>query len=380
MEIDIRASQRMSATSEGKVIRIPKIHRDRLGVQLGEFICMKRRDTGIEMLQVCEPYIEDAAVNKDASFVSTDTGNNLLVTSSNDELSVVNNITLGCDPEAILIDCMNGSIIPAHRLMKKQGDVGNDGVLIEFRPDPSDSANEVCFNIWNLIKKARQMLDVYAEGKRALIWGCSSYDYLAAGFHLHFGLPTGLLSGRAGAARVARLMTPVFDYYVGVPSIVPEDNVDVNRRTAKFVNYGKPGGFRLNSKTFEFRLPGGTNLRHPILTMGLMTLGQVVAEDVVSRINTCTDALSDLNEVTLEQDVFELYPNLPNIENCFGIICNPDIGQAMEHLSIIREDVRSMVGYAKKMDVIESYFGLLQSKNSMSFSNNIEHNWGDYYA
>lgn len=379
MDIAVRASKRMDRSEidkESRIVRVPKIQRVKHNLRLGEFLCMKRKDKGVEILQVGEVYSEDTDDN--CVYVSSNTIDKLLITSKEiNELIEVNNITLGCDPEAVLVHRESGEVIPACNYMRKYGDVGNDGLLIEFRPSPSTKASEVCDNLYALIVKARQMLNQHADTKMAVLWGGSSYGELNAGFHLHYGFPSGLLSSRAGAHRVANLITKAFDYYVGTPSIVPEGNKDVKRRTSSFMPYGKPGGFRLNNKTFEYRLPGGTNLKHPLLSEGLMALGAVVAEDVVSRINTATDNLQNLQEMMDEKDLLSLYPNLPNMETYYKIICNPDIGLAKHHLGIIMNDVRSMSAYGKMSGIVETYFNLLQDE--VEFSNDIERNWGEHY-
>jgi hypothetical protein len=190
-------------------------------------------------------------------------------------------------------------------------------------------------------------------------------------------MPKGLLGLHPSVTTVAKLMTTAFDYYVGIPSIIPEGNKDVERRTTKFVRYGKPGEFCLDNRTFEFRMPGGINLKHPLLTRGLLALGAVVAEDVASRINTCTDNFIDLRELLSDVNLKTLYPNLPDIHTFYGIICNPDITAAMNQLPTIRNDVRQMIGYKQRAQAVESYFECIE--NSDKFGNNIEQNWRDFY-
>ena len=239
-------------------------------------------------------------------------------------VELVDNITLGCDPEVFLVDITNNNVIAANRYLSKHGSVGNDGLLLEFRPNPSTDADTVCRTLWSLIIKARSMLAKYPESRNMIFIAGSGYKGLTAGFHLHYGFPTPLLR----KTHVSRLMTSVFDFYVGVPSIVPEGNVDIGRRTKEFVEYGKPGGFRVSSRSFEFRLPGGINMKHPVLARGLLALGSVVAEDMASRLNTWTNRFAYMEEVGKEPDLRGLYPNLPDFKEYYRIICNPDIGLA----------------------------------------------------
>jgi hypothetical protein len=363
---------------EHRIIRIPLVCREENGLSLGEFIYLRTKCDGFKTLQIAEAFKEDVKRGVDCGFVTSEVGSNLLMKDcGTGELERVVDITLGCDPEAFIVDRITQNIVAAHRFLKKYGDVGHDGLLLEFRPNPSTSAEEVCDNIWDLILKARKIFNAFPEGNRMLMVAGSSVHNLTAGFHLHYGMPKGLLGRRPNMNIVASLMTKAFDYYVGVPSILPEGNTDIARRTMKFVNYGKPGGYRIDERTFEFRMPGGINLKHPLLTRGLMALGAVVAEDVACRINTCTDHFTNLNEMLSDRDLNMLYPRLPDVHILYGIVCNPDISAARRHFEFIKQDVRSMVGYKQRAEAVEIYFDCLEK--NIEFGNNIEKNWGDFY-
>jgi hypothetical protein len=330
------------------------------------------------MFQIAEAFKEDVIRNPNCAYVTSGVDCELFIKDKQSkEISRVTNITLGCDPELFMVDRISGNILAAHRFMRKYGDVGHDGMLLEFRPNHSLYAEEVCNNIWALINKARCMFNAFPEGNRIKMIAGSSWKGLTAGFHLHYGMPKGLLGLHPSVTTVAKLMTTAFDYYVGIPSIIPEGNKDVERRTTKFVRYGKPGEFCLDNRTFEFRMPGGINLKHPLLTRGLLALGAVVAEDVASRINTCTDNFIDLRELLSDVNLKTLYPNLPDIHTFYGIICNPDITAAMNQLPTIRNDVRQMIGYKQRAQAVESYSECIE--NSDKFGNNIEQNWRDFY-
>jgi hypothetical protein len=384
MELNINISPIMDKETdwndkyEHRIIRIPQFYREKNSLNVGDFLYLRTRTSDFRMFQIAEAFKEDVSRNPDCAYVTSGVGNDLFIKDKQSkEVSRVTNITLGCDPELFIIDKGSGNILAAHRFMKKYGDVGHDGMLLEFRPNPSIHAEEVCNSLWALIKKARYMLNAFSEGNRILMVAGSSWNGLTAGFHLHYGLPKGLLGQRPDVNAIAKLMTAVFDYYVGIPSIIPEGNVDTARRTTKFVEYGKPGGYRIDNRTFEFRMPGGVNLKHPLLTRGLIALGAVVAEDIASRINTCTNNFMNLNELLSEIDLRVLYPNLPDIHTFYGIICNPDISAATKHLQVIKNDVRLMVGYEQRAAAVESYFECI--KNGIRFGNNIEQNWGDFY-
>ena len=383
MKIEIGVSRTMDKETgwnddyEHHILRIPAAYREATHLLVNDFIYLRNNDGVLETFQVAEAFKEDVTYNPNMAYATSAVYNRVVHEEPTSEVNLVHDITLGCDPEVFIADKFTNNILAAYRYMAKNGSVGHDGLLLEFRPNPSTQASEVCFNLWQLIKKARFLFDSKPEGKRIVMLAGSSFNGMTAGFHLHYGLPRGLLGRRPGTFNLARLMTAVFDYYVGVPSILPEGNKDVVRRTMKHMRYGKPGEYRLSNRTFEFRMPGGINMVHPVLAQGLMSLGAAVAQDVASRINTCTDCFTNLSEVSSALDFRELYPNLPETGEFYATICNPDIGRARAHFEVIKEDVRKMVGYKSRAADIESYFEVLDL--DLIFNNNIERNWGDIY-
>ena len=383
MEIEIRKSGIMDRLygKEIRVICMPEMCRQRYGYSVGDFIDITEPTTGkTVMLEVRQAFSED--VNNGPHFAYLTEGIFSRVVNDNTaKIKRVENITLGCDPETFLVQRDTELLIEAYRFMSKSGDVGNDGILMEFRPRPSVDAEVVCGNIWGLLNKARGILNRKPLGRNVRIQPTSHHrpSGLTAGFHLHYGLPNGFLGTSKEVNDIARMMVRVFDYYVGVPSIIPEGNEDSGRRTDRRMPYGKPGGFRLDWRTLEFRLPGAVNLAHPVLTAGLLALGAAVAEDVASRINTCTDCFNDMGEITRGFNITELYPNLPPPEEVQATICNPDIGPARWHFNnVIRNDVVRMLGYKTRQSTVEAYFSSMEGDNP-KFSNDMEYNWRQMY-
>jgi hypothetical protein len=76
-------------------------------------------------------------------------------------------------------------------------------------------------------------------------------------------------------------------------------------------------------------------------------------------------------------DIRKLYPNIPDTHTFYSIICNPNISAAMNHLKIIKDDVRIMVGYKQRSAAVESYFKCIEE--CAELGNNVEKNWGDFY-
>lgn len=384
MEIPIKISSTMNkeATTnnsyENRVIRIPAICREKYKLKLHDFITLKDYKNDLLTIQIAEAYKEDVSTSSPVAFVTERIYDSLYLTTTEfKEVHKVKNITLGCDPELYLIDKVTDNILGAHRFFDKYGIVGHDGLLMEIRPRPSLDVKGLTTNIYNLLLQGRAILDKKPEGHRIALVAASHYKSgVTAGFHLHYGLPTRLLGRRYNLSVVARLMIMVLDYYVGLPSIIAEGKEDSLRRTLPYVKYGKPGGYVLDNHTLEFRLPGGYMLRHPILSEGLIALGITVVEDIVSRLNVCTDSYINLSEMKSLKDMNQLYPNLPTVELLYKCICNADDGPAIEQLDTIITDVKQMVGYSERSQYLEPLFKVLTEK--IKFDNNIEENWRYY--
>jgi hypothetical protein len=363
---------------ENRVVRIPEAARVKYSLPVGSFLHLRDKHGQLFPLQIVPAFKEDTHSDAIAGYVTEKVYNYLaIVQDFEQEVERVANITLGCDPEAFLMDAKTGHIVSATRFFRRMGDVGHDGMLLEFRPMPSVHAEVVTSNIWRLIQKGRRELNARGEGNRIIMVASSGLQGLTAGFHLHYGLPYALLGRRPPVRHLANLMVTLFDYYIGVPAVIPEGEVDHHRRTVSYVDYGKPGGYRLDNRTFEFRLPGGSLLRHPVLTAGLMSLGAVVVEDFVSRVREATDNFTGITDIHSLTDIRMLYPNLPHPLDIHSLIVSVNLQPARERMATIVNDIRKMVGYKERATAVEAFFSCIE--NDTKFSSNIEENWGGYY-
>lgn len=398
MDIPISISQKMNSAQgaesihEERVIRAPKEARELFGLELGGWVTLKKSDGSPESFEVEAAFAEDVKINPlrlyttEAVFRRCSRGK---VHSCNVE--PVTGITLGCDPELIVVDRDTGHAINAAYFfgMKKWGPVGYDGMLLEFRPAPSIDEAVVVFNMYQLIAQARGILNNCEMFPNNMMAAVSSFGgpaavaknirtggamvqprtTLTAGFHLHYGLPQEILGYQK--TFVSQQMVKALDYYVGIPSIIPEGNGDSYRRTVQNLEYGKPGMFRLDHRTLEYRTPGAALMRHPALAQGLIGLGATVIEDVVSRVNHITSKFKNLNEIKEDADMRILYPNMPAVMEIFRAICSPTTDVAKRHLDTIRRDVEEMVGYARRQQTINNFFDNIET----AFSPDVEENW-----
>lgn len=389
MKIPLKISEIMTQKNEwfGSIertlIRVPEKMREAFGLSQGTFLSMRSKTGEDISLQVTRAYKEDAESDQLRAYITRDVFLNLDVEDDkiNQEVELVTGITLGCDPEFFLIRKDTKEIVHAGKFFTKWADVGydHDGLLMEIRPMPSTSEVVLSSNIFSLLNKAKDTIDNSNLLFRHLIglYGASSYGGMTAGFHLHYGLPNELLRTDPITRLLALQIVKVLDFYVGLPAIIPEGVEDSKRRTQPFVEYGKPGGYRIDNKTLEYRVPGGSLLRHPILTRGLLGLGAAVVEDVVSRIRDATDGYDNLIPLANEEGIRELYPNLLNIHDLFYAICSTDIRIALNQMSTIIEDVQNMISYENRKETIEPFFNAILM--NQDFGKEIDVNWRRFY-
>lgn len=392
MEIPIRVSSPMDEKSrclgslEDRLIRMPAELRDFCDANIGSFVNLRTLEGEILSLRVSKTYVPDVESDPLSAYVTRNVFETL---SLNDikkrhlqDVAVFKGITLGCDPELFLVSRLDGRLInPTEMHFIRSGDVGSDGMMLEVRPIPSTSEWVVAHNIWTCLRKARLMLDKVRkpDGRTVAMVAASCYNRYTAGFHLHFGIPAELQGGREGGKRwsVRDKMARVLDYYVGMVSILPEGEHDNFRRSDVDVVYGKPGEVRQEGITFEYRVPGGYMLRHPILTVGLIGLGAIVVEDALSRIAACTDNFRKLEVVKYASDLREIYPNIPSIFELYKTMTSVSIKPARSYLDTILEDLTKMVGFDNRKKSIEKMFKCIY--DGTLFSPDIEKSWRLFY-
>lgn len=383
MRLFIKPSKEMNAKVgeafllERKAIRMPQDFREFAGLSLGDFLDMRTASGGMVTLAIEKAYGSDVEEDSLSAYVTSEIHQLLTgVDSDGYEVELVDGITLGCDPELMLVDRQSKGLVTAAHFFTKWDPIGYDGLLMEFRPLPSTDENVVVANMFDMIKQARVKINrkkLRSVGP-VMMTAVSAYKGMTAGFHLHYGLPPELLGWKKRA--LAAQMVKVMDYYVGIPSMMPE-RYDNHRRTVPYLEYGKPGNYRIDNRTLEYRVPGAALMAHPILARGILSLGAVVIEDVVSRIKAVTDNFTDLTVISADADIRELYPNIPPVMQIFTAICSPDISAALQLFSGIKADVGKMVGYARRVQYINEYFKCIDE--GTEFSPDVEENWWRYY-
>ena len=371
MQINLKCSYVMDIQKtvlESRTIRMPQRYREQLGFDLGQFIGLRTNSGTLISLQVMPAFKDDLSRCEESAYVTTVMYEQLNCGNKTADFEIVNDITLGTDPEFFLLS--GTKILPANRYFKKWNPVGSDGMLAEIRPSPSVSEDVVVNNIRRQLGEARQRIDARGH-KHAVLHAASAYAGVTAGFHLHSGLPKAMLGDNNENRLVLTQIVRALDYYVGLPCVLQEGIQECQRRCATFLPYGKAGDFRLDFRTLEYRVPGGIMLKHPILTRGLLALGAVVVEDAISRVKHCTDDFTDKAAMQTCASLNKLYPNVPSQQEATELINTPGIEGASRNINSIMADVGKMVGINKRAEAVNALFANLTT----NFSSNIDDNW-----
>ncbi len=350
---------------EDKIVRISADLREKLGVSLGEFV---RFENDI-VLQVDQAFLMDINKNgEDKLFVTSNTYKQL---NNFNNIKVVDAITMGCDPELFIINRLNSNIVnPAH-FFKKWDAIGYDGMLCELRPVPHERPEKVTNTLYKMLNTIQQ---VYVkEGLNNVMSYASSAAFgLTAGFHCHMGIPKNFLDKKTfNFQKFINVIVKTLDYYVGTLSIIPEGTVENQRRCAPFISYGKVSDYRIDNRTLEYRVPGGTLLKSPELACGLLSLCSLVTTDAVFKLKEYTN---DFKQKNIPEDIEllkELYPNVPNTAELFTLICSPDNIAALNNSESIFQDLTKMLDYKKHMKNINTFRNHMQ----VTTSNDIWFNW-----
>lgn len=383
--IKIRVSDNMTEYSgmygnENAMLRVPSLLRDKLQLTVGQQLSMKANDGSQVALRVNTAYKSDVEYDEELCYVTKQVFDLINIENTDMyEVSPVEGITLGCDPEFFLVDTVTQKILRAHMFFNKWGEIGHDGILAELRPKPSLTPQGLTDNIYQLLCTTRNILttNTVYDPNRIMMLAASGYQSATAGFHLHFGLPKDILGKNPTNVMLMQQIVRIMDYYVGMPAIMMEGEQDTARRSNIFVRYGKPSDFRLDNRTLEYRVAGGNLLRHPILTKGLIALGEVVAQDVISRVKLDTNNFKELHWVNNERRFRDMYPDVPSITDAYSLICSPSLVPAKRHLGVIYEGIKNMIGYERRREEIDVFFEHIL--NNVQYNNNIEHNWRKFY-
>lgn len=386
MKVKIKISEGMDyaksplGSIEDRLIRIPSEMRRTTGLEIGTFLILKAKDGGSVALQIAPSFKQDALNHLASVFVSKVT-HDLLDLEKTMAIKPASDILVGCDPEFFLVDGDTGFHISASNFFPHYGEIGSDVGLAELRPRPALNAAAMVAELRKLIHQVTERLNtrIWMKARNIKMVAASYLNNASAGFHVHFGLPPKLLRPSAPGFTLIQAMVKVMDYYIGLPSILPEGNDDPLRRTKQFSNYGKPGDYRSDLKTLEYRVPGGHLLRHPILVAGLISLSLLVMRDLLSRFSTYSAEFTvGVDDLCKFETLRKLYPNLPEAEQVYSLITTEKIEKTIPHIKTVFSDMINMTDFKRNAPEIVPYFRYISDllSGKPKFNGDMATNWG----
>lgn len=266
-------------------------------------------------------------------------------------------VTLGCDPEFFIL--WKDRIISAATYLPYSGAVGADGTLGELRPPYAKNEYRLTENIQSLISQipSKMRRKSWAsgfpeDGKPFSILGHSYFRGLAAGFHIHLGIPPEILNTRKDFNRTAmNYIIQCLDWYLSVALIPLEENHNRRLGTTK---YGKPGDYRTSNCTLEYRTPGGFYLRSPVLTKGILGIALLVTENIVSQMKNLSNNFVDLQRLTME-DFRKIIP-IPDSKQIRTTLLSKEVSVSQNYIPEIKNTLSNLRNYKVHSSSVENFF------------------------
>lgn len=362
MEFDIRPQEK----AEKNQVYLPKEVLQDLGVIPGQFLQLKGEASTL-VLEIQE----SGSLEPNVAYVSWSNFESLQGRSV--EFKVLD-VTLGCDPEFFIL--WGQRFISAATYLPYSGQVGADGSLGELRPMYDKHEDRVLTNLSKLIpgiptrmRRYKWAVGFPEDGRQFRFEAHSYFQGLAAGFHVHLGIPPEILNTRKDFNRVAmNHLVQALDWYVSVPMVPLE--VDHRRRLGS-TSYGRPGDYRPSNVTLEYRTPGAFYLRSPLLARGLLGLSLMVAENAVSRMKIASRDFVNLHRLA-KSDLQEIMP-IPEPSLIREVLESQNPSDARRQIDRIRAELRELPTYGKHSQSVEDFFRVVDSGEVPS--PNLLQNW-----
>ena len=323
-------------------IRMTERLRKSLKLDCGDWLFFDTKE-GLFSVTVMKALLSDVLKHGDEkAFVSEHSP--ILESQSSEVLVEPHTLTIGCDPEFFLRDLTTGRIAEAHRFFPHEGQVGSDGDLAEFRPDFALCPDQLTLNIKELIKKLHSSLPIFIEPL------AESFNFRrCCGFHVHLGMPIELLSFAADQTdKFFKNVVSTIDYLVGVPAAAL-DRVDSRRFSWE---YGRPGDYRLNMRTLEYRTPGGFHLKTPAYTRNLLSITFKVMDRIIKEAEEISGGWVDMSNVA-KFDYFKSKYNIPDKQDIKQILLSKGRNRLEEESKKVHAILPSIVAEYSKNIITE---------------------------
>jgi hypothetical protein len=365
MRLELKVSRLMTKEGESDTIRLSPSQRAELKINLGRRLSLTANEGDKFSLITQDAFIEDIVIDRTVAYVTQEVFDRV----TGDKTNPLR-VTLGCDPEFVFLDAKQ-NVLPASYWLPTSGVIGSDGPLAELRPRPAEHEDEVVETLRKLIKTLPLLMEVkFGSSDLIVPQGHSCWQNYAIGFHIHLGAPRELLTYAApNTKEFLESFITVMDYFVGIPAMLLEDT---NVRRLGNGTYGKPGDYRVSSKTIEYRTPGGFHLRHPEYAAGIMGLALCLGKEVLNGYKDLSNGWRDLDKVSSFEHFRERY-NLPPKREIKWALLEPTKSEAVKHLPNMIEQLQKLDSFSDHKRSICNYFNLIATNTQ--YSPNLLQNW-----
>ena len=365
MRLELQVSNTMTREGENDIVRLPPHQKMRLGVKEGRTILLSASDGSKLRVRVKDVYLEDLVKDKTLAYVSRGIFNAI-----SGVIISPGPMSLGCDPEFILVD-HHKRVLPANLWFPHEGVIGSDGPLAELRPAPALHESDVVDNLKGLIHSLPGILSSkFGSARLIQPEGHSCWENYALGFHIHLGAPREIITFAAPETQeFIRSFITAMDYFVGIPAMLLEDS---STRRLGSGSYGKPGDYRITSKTIEYRTPGGFHLRHPEYAAGILGLALCVGKELMEKTAQLSSNWRNLNKFSDFQHVRGRF-DLPAKSDIRWAIQEPTKRVAISHIPNLIKQVKTLKYYDQHANSIRKYFRLVGEHKQ--FTPNLLNNW-----
>lgn len=349
MYLEVVADRRLETRPDVLVLPLPL--RTTLGVIPGQRIVFRRGEQEVVLLVLSGPGELARAAPATTQLLR---GRDLEVR--------IPDITLGCDPEFFIF--WRGRQMSAATYLPFRGQIGADGGLGELRPRYGTHESRVVSNLGRLIpaipgrmRRSRWATGFPEDGRQMSYEAYSYREGIAAGFHVHLGLPPELLHLEAEMNSNALVhLVRCLDWYASVPLTLLE--VDNQRRCGR-TPYGLPGDYRITNFSLEYRTPGAFYLRHPVLAGGLLGLSLAVAEHFVSRLREPSRDFTALERLTPSD--LQAVLRIPRPELIQGTLIAEDKQVSRRAFPEIRRRLTGFLSYPRHAASLEKFFSAVET-------------------
>lgn len=115
-------------------------------------------------------------------------------------------------------------------------------------------------------------------------------------------------------------------------------------------------------------------MRSPMLARGLIGLGALVVEDVLSRTKVTTDNFRQLSKFSRYDHIREIYPNLPARQMVVRALTSRKTAMARRQLDNIATELAEMLGFKNHAESVTKFIEYIAGDNH-PISEQMSENW-----